>query len=189
MDPNEEANKHVLWHIQRNPSTTIAQTTAPVSQYRPLLVRSQHPELSNLQLVEPFCRLEYMISPAPMIADTMPAMAYFIWPVMKLPGKTLMPCKNHTMPVRISKTPTIIRITFIPGLLERLFQSFFLYCFVLIELPFFSSSCCALNVTPTIDRCFDHCSSMYTFLPFWRTNGPGPIYTHPWRELVEGRPL
>src|SRR5580698_7395578 len=40
-------------------------------------------------------------------------MAQRICPVMKLPGSTLIPCRNHTPPISISKTPRTFRAIFI----------------------------------------------------------------------------
>jgi hypothetical protein len=55
-------------------------------------------------------------------------MAQRIWPVIKLPGKTLMPCKNQTAPVNANKMPRMLKMIRIA---YHLFGSFYL-----IDAPF-----------------------------------------------------
>jgi hypothetical protein len=43
----------------------------------------------------------------------MPKTAHWICPVMKLPGKMLIPWKNQTPPMRMSKTASRFNINFI----------------------------------------------------------------------------
>src|SRR5688572_3479374 len=42
-----------------------------------------------------------------------PYTAHLIWPVMKLPGRTLTPCRNQMAPMSIMSAPTMLNTIFI----------------------------------------------------------------------------
>jgi hypothetical protein len=62
-------------------------------------------EMDFFHLSSGLWRFARNIIPKPITKAIPPYTAHWVCPVMKLPGKILMPCKIHTAPAKINTTP------------------------------------------------------------------------------------